>query len=405
MNNAQIIINNPKENHLTKVLELFKDADEVWLATAFLKVSGLKLLLPAIKRHLANNKRINIVTGQNFGLTEPDALSELHSLFSLQLNANLYLDKASIKTKIFHPKLFMFKNGNNVDVISGSANITKGGLCDNQEFSVHFNTSYSNSSIVEVNDYFSLITSSENAEFVTLATINRYKQYFDEQKNARKNQKAVPDKTADDYDFDYTKLRLRLKTYDRKDFGIKAKEREKDYQNAKSLLDEIVTSPKLTQNRFEEILDSLVGKAGQKSLWKSGSLLRLRFDVYNCKLQFKALVKFIKENQKQDAGKVFINAKDFVKKIEGAGMNYVAEIMMTYQPKRFANLNANPITVLKEEAGVYFKAQSDSYNADDYRAYCEIIKEICSELGLRNMLEADSFINEVYWDLKNENLK
>ena len=70
---------------------------------------------------------------------------------------------------------------------------------------------------------------------------------------------------------------------------------------------------------------------------------------------------------------------------------------MTYQPDRFANLNLNPITVLKEEAGVFYKATSDSFNGDDYEEYCEVINEICQELGLKNMLEADSFINEVYW--------
>jgi uncharacterized ubiquitin-like protein YukD len=251
--------------------------------------------------------------------------------------------------------------------------------------------------------YFDSITSVENAEVVTLVTINRYKQYFDQEKVTRKKQKSIPHKSHEEYNFDYTKLRLRLKTYNRKKFDIESKIRVKDYRAAKELLDEIVTSTPLKQTRFEAIIDELVGKKGQSGLWRSGSLLRLRLNVHKCKSEFMDLVKFIKENQNQDAGKVFINAKNYVDKINGARMNYVAEIMMTYQPHRFANLNSNPITVLKEEAGVYYKSHSDLYNADDYQEYCTVLQEICKELDLKNMLEADSFINEVYWELKNNN--
>jgi HKD family nuclease len=403
MKQAQILTNSTHRNHLTKVLEFLEDADEVWFATAFLKMSGLLLLLPAIKGHIGKNKKIRIITGQNFGLTEPDAFSELHRLFDKRRSAKLYLDKAGLKTKIFHPKLFMFKTGSDVKIISGSANITKGGLCDNQEFSVCFETSITNLDFIEVVDYFDLITSIEHAEEVTLAAINRYKQYFDQQKDARKDQKAVPDKSTDEYDFDYTKLRKRLKTYDRKNFDIESKHRAEDYRIAKDLLDEIVTSTRLTQTRFAEIIDDLVGRKGQHGLWRSGSLLRLRLNVHKCQSEFKDLVKFIKKNQQQEAGKIFINAKKYVEKVKGARMNYVAEIMMTYQPDRFANLNSNPISVLKEEAGVYYKSHSDSYTAEDYQQYCGVIQEICKELGLKNMLEADSFINDIYWELKKIN--
>ncbi len=44
--------------------------------------------------------------------------------------------KAKVKNGVFHPKLFMFKNDNKGIIISGSANITKGGLISNQEVSL-----------------------------------------------------------------------------------------------------------------------------------------------------------------------------------------------------------------------------------------------------------------------------
>lgn len=63
------------------------------------------------------------------------------------------------------------------------------------------------------------------------------------------------------------------------------------------------------------------------------------------------------------------------------------------------NMNRNPITVLKLEGGVNLKAHSSSFTSGDYAEYCELIKEISLKLGLRNMLEADTFFNEIYWKL------
>ena len=49
---------------------------------------------------------------------------------------------------------------------------------------------------------------------------------------------------------------------------------------------------------------------------------------------------------------VFSNANEMVKKIDGAGVNYVTEIMMTYNPNKFANLN---------------KQQTKKYNTIEFR--------------------------------------
>ena len=70
-------------------------------------------------------------------------------------------------------------------------------------------------------------------------------------------------------------------------------------------------------------------------------------------------------------------AKEMVKNVNGAAVNYVTEIMMTYNSVDFANINRNPITVLKEEGGVKIKAHSSSYKGVDYSEYCDLVKEIC----------------------------
>jgi HKD family nuclease len=362
-------------------------------------MSGLNLLLPSIKKHIKLNRPIHIIAGQNFGLTEPEALRKLYDDFGTYTNAKFYLDKAEGNQSIFHPKLFIFKKDSKGFIISGSANITNGGLIKNKEASLVIETSISSNTWRETIKYYEEICKKDSADSLSLMIINRYKDFYEEQKRIRQKQKASPDKKSSDYNFTYLKLKNRLKDYKIEDFKEKFKQREADYKKAKVLLNEIVDSKRLTQGRFEEIIELLVGKSGQKALWQSGSMNRHKAKVFECKDEFRTLVKFIKENQKSSPNNVFSTAKELVQDVNGARINYVTEIMMTFQPERFGNLNSNPIKVLKEEAGVYFKSHSSSYNGDNYQEYCLIIREICNELELKNLLEVDSFFNIIYWKL------
>lgn len=403
MKETELIFNDDTSNHLEYLLKCFENADEVYIATAFFKMSGLNLLLPSIKKHLKASKSISIIAGQNFGLTDPEALRAIFTLFEEKVNANLFLDKAEQRTNIFHPKLFLFKSGEKGVIVSGSANITRGGLVTNREVSLASKTTITNKDWLEARNYFKQLTSLENAIPVSLLDIKRYEEYYKQQSEARKDQKPAPDKSHDEYSFDYEKLRIRLEKYRTEESKLDFKQREKDYEQAKLLLNEIAINEDLSQDKFEDIIDSLVGKKGQKSLWKSGSLHRHKVKVYACKKEFRDLVLFIKENQQYVPSKVFRGAKALVEKVKGAGVNYITEIMMTYQPKKFANLNANPIRVLKEEAGVVIKSENTSFNGEDYQEYCLLIQEISDELELKNMMEVDSFFNEIYWLLDKEN--
>jgi hypothetical protein len=71
--------------------------------------------------------------------------------------------------------------------------------------------------------------------------------------------------------------------------------------------------------------------------------------------------------------------------------------MMTYNRKQFANLNKNPLYSLKVHGGANIKSTAAAYTGADYQEYCEIVKEISNTFGLKDMLEADSFFNNIYW--------
>ena len=75
---------------------------------------------------------------------------------------------------------------------------------------------------------------------------------------------------------------------------------------------------------------------------------------------------------------------------------------MTYAPNNLANINRNPITVLIKEAHVDLKDHSSKFSGTDYQQYNEIVKEIALKLGLKDMLQADSFFNRIYKKLTNQ---
>lgn len=391
---------NKTENHLATITEKLKVHDQAFFAVAFLKTSGLNNLAEPIKDFLKSGGQLIIVAGQNFALTEPKALHELRNLFKPYPTSKLFLAKANAATNLFHPKLYLFKSQKDCCVISGSANITKGGLIDNKETSIIADCIESEKIWVDAKSYFDNLLNLENSDEATLLVIKQYETFFEQQKQFNKKAKPIPTKTKSQLAFDYNNLVKHFKKFNNSERQKNFKEKLVNYKKAKIILDQIADNTRLTQAQFEPLLDSLVGSKDEYSLWHSGSLFRLRRSVYPYFKEFRDLVRYIRDNKNQTAEIVFENAKEKVKMIEGAAVNYITEIMMTYNNKDFANMNKNPLTVLRTEGGVKIKASSSSFFGEDYGEYCELINEICSKLGLQNMLEADSFFNEIYWEIK-----
>jgi HKD family nuclease len=396
----KFLANNKTDNHLTTLTDNLKLYDEAFFAVAFLKVSGLTKLIQTIKEFLKSGGQISIIAGQNFALTQPEALHTLRKLFQTYATSKLYLAKANSASSVFHPKLYLFKSKNDCCIISGSANITEGGLANNKETSLMADCNDTDITWNEAKKYYDTLLSADNADEATLLVIKQYETFYEQQRQHNKKSKPIPTKTKSQLAFDYGNLLKHFQKFDNAKRQENYKEKLSKYREAKKVLDEIADDPRLTQKQFEPLLDTLVGSKEGHKLWHSGSLFRLRRFVYPYFKEFRELVRYIRENKSSPAAVVFDNAKVKVKKIEGAAANYIAEIMMTYNQNDFANMNKNPITVLRKEGGVNIKASTSSFSGVDYEEYCDLVREISAKLGLQNMLEADSFFNEIYWKIK-----
>jgi len=391
--------NNNANNHSTGIAEKLLACEKAYFAVAFLKVSGLTILSEHILKFLESGGTLTIIVGQNFALTEPKALKMARNMLNPYPKSKIYLAKASSKDSIFHPKVYLFESEKDCSIISGSANITKGGLIQNHETSLVCNCKITERVWRDASNHFSSLTSPSNADEATLLVIKQYETFFEQQKQYNKRAKPIPQKTKSHLAFDYASLLKHHKKFSTLEQQQNFNEKQTHYRKAKKVLNQIADDSQLTQKKFEPLLDKLVGSKEVYSLWHSGSLYRLRKEVYPYYHEFQELIIFIRNNKKKNAEIVFEKAKRMVSEIRGAAVNYITEIMMSYNPKDFANINNNPITVLKEEGGVKIKAHSSSYKGADYAEYCELVKEISTKLQLKDMLEADSFFNEIYWEI------
>ena len=111
-------------------------AQSVFMASAFVKESGLRLIQGNLERLLEEDGDARLVTGLDFQITEPQAmrhlirLAERHPQFVIRVFAKL---KQS-DVPAFHPKLYIFERSEGYSsFLAGSANLTGGGLHKNAE--------------------------------------------------------------------------------------------------------------------------------------------------------------------------------------------------------------------------------------------------------------------------------
>jgi len=393
-----LILNHKAQNHFKHISKELKNSQVVTLAVAFLKQSGLNMLKADIEKALRRNVKFELYIGLSFGTTDASALEDLIQLSKKTGQIELYLlfPKSNIT---FHPKVWLFENGNNVNIISGSANLTKGGLSTNHECSLQTKVTKTDAIYQQLKQYFEDLKKDKTAVIATAKLIRQYIPYSKRQRGRQIGIIQNPDR-PEVLDINLIKLK---KTYNRlkNKFDFTHKDRAEWYEEAKEILDYIADN-NLSKAEFIEEYEQLVGGINIDRIWHSSGLDRRKELVFRQHKTFRKMVQFVKANKDKDPAFVFEEATKFRDRINGVGPNIMAELMMTYNPKEFANINQNPIKVLQEVAQVDIKKTPRSYSGNDYRIYCDIIKDIRKELGLKTMLEMDTFFNKIYWELKNK---
>ena len=385
----------PVESHHQLLKKLLANATDVYIATAFLKKAAVNILLPYFSKPI----HFKIIAGYNFGITDPEALTTLRVQADRSSLITGYLVKMNLK-QVFHPKLYLIKDAQHCHIITGSANMTNGGLNVNNEISLYYSCTENDPMWIASLAYFEDCVSAAKADLLSNRIIAIYRDYHKKQMKIRMQAEEFPD-VAGSLIYDLQKLKAHFARLDQADIQAGFEKKRADYLEAKAVLNTIADH-QYTPAQFKVLVEDMVGKAGAPGLWYSNGMFRLKTGLFKQQAGFRRLIEAVRSNADKSPQYIYQNAKDITKSIKGVGPNFIGEIMMTYAPDKLANINQNPITVLRKEGGADIKAYSSSYNGTDYEEYNAIIGEIAEKLGLKDMLEIDYFFNIVYQKIKKD---
>jgi len=124
------------KNTFFKLLEEYGklEESEIFFAVAYIKKAGIKEIITRLEKILEKKGKVRILTCLDFGLSEIDALRELLSLKDKgDLKLRIYFNKEGN----FHPKVYLFKNKENNDIILGSYNLSQWAIGTNIECAIH----------------------------------------------------------------------------------------------------------------------------------------------------------------------------------------------------------------------------------------------------------------------------
>lgn len=384
--------------HASTVKTFLKDAEEVFISVAYLKCSGLAHL----RKFMKTDTRFKIIAGANFGITDPEALTEILGYMEPGATDGRvmgYLNNLK-STVNFHPKMYLARKGGTGHILIGSANLTDGGLEKNNECSIYYECGVDDQVWKDARDHFMNCIAPDHSHLLTGPLIEEYAEFHDRQEEDERQRKKFP-KVGLFLHSDTNRLRYYLEMQDPAELEKGFSEKKAHYLEAREIL-ERMRKKVLPHKEFVTCIEDLVGKADTKGLWYSNGMFRHKGKLFAEQEGFRRLVTVIHDSMGNPPAFIFDEAKRVSKEVKGAGPNFIGEMMMTYAPDWLANINQNPITVLREEVKANIKRYSSSYNGSNYEEYNDLITRLGTELGLDSMLKMDYFFNIIYQQLKSQ---
>ncbi|WP_394333859.1 phospholipase D-like domain-containing protein [Chitinophaga ginsengisegetis] len=343
---------------------------------AFLKRSGLDLILDRL------SENCTFYVGTDYYLTEPLAIKKL-----LRNGSKVYLTKKVKST--FHPKIYYFRQGNNISILAGSANITGGGLDTNFEVSVLIQIE-KNSSVDKEFKAMIETYSSNSTQITGDIQLSQYEREFDTyRKKHRKADKEFKDEIENTHKLDLSQLDRFVKEYVA-DSGLERfAERIEYYKTAKRLMNSItknnITSPNDFLYYYEDIAKS----------FHSSGLLRGKKTLAKKYKTIISIIRIIQENKSADPVLVFSKTLPLMHSVKGFGGNALTEIMNTYNPNKYSIANGRTLKSLSK-LGFAEYPTANNFSVDTYEDYNTLITEIAIACKFKDLGLVDHFLSWYY---------
>lgn len=378
--NKSFILNCPIDFDLDHEI---KEAEQVYVATAFARMTGWKLIREAVK---ANQENVVLLAGLDFFQTEESVLSEWIS--DELINANAYVYSGA---PTFHPKVMLIKHADNRRsfAIIGSGNMTEGGYIKNIECNVYVN---SEDEIKGLEEWLEAVISTD-CTYLEQYVVDAY---GDKRKKLKKARSEL-DKAQNKERSEIRKL-------------LKAKATMLKWNDAKRDFHKYRNSDEFHQSRWYELHEKAVQEIRRcldypefnivKSGWDGFYSIESLGDLDN---RTKDKIFSDEKSKLTEQFKILIDDDiDIVKRInavvdhdkdgiKGIGLNTASKILTAHDINVWPVIN-KPVVKALEVYG-YKKAKTTN-DGIAYAAFAELMQKFKSETNCKDMLELDCFF---YW--------
>ncbi|MBY5958359.1 phospholipase D family protein [Membranicola marinus] len=387
------LITNTDQTHKDLFRKLLKKAYSIDIVTAYSDEASIDFIIKRISKN-KNKPKVRFITGGNFAITDPVALTKLQQ----ELPGKHFVALPENQV-IFQSNVYLFKTKNNYHLVIGSAPCTEEALETDMEASVNQKKSKKKKLWNQAKHYIEDLIGSSVVHPLTTRFIARYETYYEEISNNQENAASSWGESQlfinnDEHLIARSKAWLKLAQN-----AEHAIETIDSYRLARKVQNRIASQKLMTEEEASTHLNRLIGSKGEPGLWNangfqgSKSAITQQFEV------FRDLVRFVKENRKEAPGYVFENGQEYARKIKGVGMNMISEILITYEPKRFPKLNNALIQKLISSGSLTLKKSIAKYDGQDYQKYTEIIWNYAELLDMKNMIRVDLFFQDVIDEL------
>lgn len=165
-----MLISNNKITMCESLKNSITTSDEIIINVSFIRDSGLKLLIPELLNAKRAGKKVKILTSDYMKITEPNALYRLLDIPGVKIFKN----PSNIS---FHPKTYIFKKNNDVEIYVGSSNISYSALVSGVEWTYKFSGDSENEEVKSVIDEFEKLYT-ENSFDLTLEWLRKYEKTY-----------------------------------------------------------------------------------------------------------------------------------------------------------------------------------------------------------------------------------
>lgn len=393
-----LLTNMAADCHIRTLIDLLGQAEEVWIFTAYLTKRGLNLLEHALCEAVNRGATIKMYCGLSQYVSQPLALKRARKILARE---SCEFRALAEDGPTYHPKLYCFFLPDSVELVVGSANLTRGGLGDgelcNREASVRLSVLRQDPLVAQIENFRSAVMQIRQGDLDLYE--KRWNVVHQERRRAEERAKKRIDKLpqffVDSQDLDNLISQFEADRKAHED----ARKREEHLRKAKKIVNDLVDTPAISRQRFLQLYNRLVGEKGKAEdrLWHSNGLYRAKEKVADGHEQFMDLIRDLRENVTMSAQDLFGSARVRTNAVGGVGANVITELMNTLAPRRFAVLNQKSLDSMRHlrpyrDKTFFGTRNSNAFTAAHYGEFNAAAEELRDKYRLETMSQVDNFL-------------